>query len=256
MNTDSIHRARGAVGVALAFCALSASAQITIGVGSAVQLGAGVLRAGCLDLRVDGQLALNQGATTGLRNLGIGATGQVDGGSGRLSLSGNFDNAGVFKAGTGEVRSVDGCGIAISTFTGDTRFNRLIVQTSSGRTLALQAGSTLTVQSEFALSGVSGRPLLVRSTVPGFAASVNLLPEATQSIAYVDVADNRATGQVVGQGTPASFNSIMGPNTGGWFIPAGSREVAAIPTLGEWALLLLATLLGALGLRRARTRGR
>ena len=201
---------------------------------------------------MDGQLAIDQGVYSGVNHLGIGATGQLDGGSGVLSLSGDFANAG-----TGEVRSVDGCGATRSTFTGANTFSRLWVSTTTGRVLVLPSGFTQTVQAALTLNGAPGNLLPVRSTTPGTAASLNLLPGATQAIAHVDVADNRATGQVIDPGTLASFNPVMRSNVSNWFVTAvgpGGGAVTPVPTLGLWGMGLLGLLTALAAARPLRRR--
>ncbi len=238
--------ARWAAGALLVMGAGSVMGQVTVGAGSVMNVGSGKLQGGCADLQVAGQLLLGSGQATGWNNLAIGAAGQVNGGSGLISLSGDFSNGGSFTAGTSEVRSVDGCGATRSAFTGSTQFYRLLASTTMGRTLVLQAGFTQTVTGALTLSGAPGNLLQVRSSTPGTAANLNLVPGATQQIGYVDVADNHATGQVIGQGTLASFNSAMGPNTSRWFVPnagGGVGTVTPVPTLGGWGMLgVLATL--------------
>ena len=253
MSTSSSYAGRlatWAVGAAFAGASLSAGAQVTIGAGSALQLGGGNWQGACANLQVDGQLAVQQGQVAGWNNLAIGAVGQIDGGSGVIGVSGNFANGGAFVPGTSEVRSVDGCGATTSAFTGATQFYRLMASTTTGRTLVLQAGFTQTVTGALTLAGAPGNLLRVRSSTPGSAALFDLAPGATQQIGHVDVADNHATGQVIGQGTLASFNSVMGPNTSRWFVPnagGGTATVTPVPTLGTWGMLgvVVALVLGA-----------
>ena len=90
--------ARWTAGALLVMGAGSVMGQVTVGAGSVVNVGSGSMQGGCADLQVDGQLLLGSGQTTGWNNLAIGAAGQVNGGSGLISLSGNFAKVTAVKA--------------------------------------------------------------------------------------------------------------------------------------------------------------
>lgn len=249
-------RKPGFIALAL-LCASSAQAQFTIGAGSAFDLGSGSLDQGCLPLAVDGALRVQSGQWLGIADLAIGAAGSLDGGSGTLSLSGDFTRAGGFDAGSGQFRSVDGCGSVGTAFSAGNAFHRLTVSTTSGRTLSLPAGSTQTVRQALTLSGAAGNRLLIRSTAAGSEAFTHLLAGATQAIAFVDVADNHATGQAIAPGPAANYQSVQGDNVQRWFIGTppgpgvdGIRPIPALGTLGLWLTALLAAGAGALRLRR------
>ena len=245
-------RAAAAASMLLACAALPAGAQqLNIGAGSTIALGDGVVLAGCANLDAGGTLSIEAGQASGIHHLTIPAGGSVDGGTGVISLSGNFTQQGSFNANTGEVRSVDGCGSTGSTFTGNSTFNRLSVSTTTGRTLTLPAGGTQTVLADLSLSGTSGNLLRVRSSVPGTAANIDLQLSATQHVDYVDVADSHASGQVIGPGTSAAlYNSVMGTNTSLWFVPQGTT--VAVPTLQAGALALLGLFTSLVAARRLR----
>lgn len=243
---------RCTVGLAVLGIAALAHAQISIGAGSVVDMGTAAIDIGCIDLGVDGTLNIQGGAYTGIRHLLVNGSGAVDGGTGVISLSGDFARNGSFTPSGGEFRSVDGCSSTGTMFTAGNQFNRLLVSTATGRTLQLPGNSTHTVNQSLRLAGTAGHLLQVRSIVPGSQAHINLLDGASQAISYVDVSDNHATGQVIAAGTPASFNSVQGNNTKRWFVE--SAAPVPVPALSVWALALMGFLSAGLGALRLRQR--
>lgn len=235
--------------------ALPAHAQLTVGAGSAIYLGNGTLNAGCQSLGVDGRLNIDAGAATGLLHLQVGGSGQLDGGSGTISLSGDYTRAGSFTPGSGLFQSVDGCGATASRFMGDNSFARLTVSTSTGRLWQLPAGSTQSIAQALALTGAAGQLLQIRSSAAGSAANLNLAPGASQLISYVNVQDNHATGQGLAPGAAASFHSVQGSNTQHWFVATdtpGEGSAARPVPIGPLAPWLSLALLAAWGVLRRR----
>jgi len=236
--------------------ATPAQAQVSIGAGGSVALGGGTLAQDCTALQVDGTAQVQGGQWTGIANAAIGAGGALHGGSGTLQLAGQFAGGAGFAPGTGTVRFADGCGLAGAGIGAGTSFYTLDVATAQGRTLTLPAGATQTVQHRLVLAGAAGQPLRVRSSTAGAAAFTALQPGASQSVAFVDVADNHATAQVIAPGTAAQYQSTQGGNVQQWFVAAnnngGYGTPTAIPTLGHGALALLSALLGAWALWRRR----
>lgn len=172
-----------------------------VGGGSTVRLGDGVLRLGCNDVQI-----LNAGTLAGER--------------GTVQLAGSWLGEGTFVAGTGNVRFTDGCSPGapeVAALTGNNTFYLLEVITAMGKVINLEAGSVQSVQNRLILSGASGNLLRVRSAVPGQEAFFNLT--GTQSVDFVDVQDNHATGQPLAPGPAAQFNSVDSGNTVGWFVP-------------------------------------
>lgn len=101
----------------------------------------GSLSLACTDLNVDGSLSVTSGQVSQAANVGITTTGVIDGGSGTISVGGNWSNAGSFVAGTSTVAIQDGCSTLPAQFTGDTTFYNLTLSSSTGRTIVLPAGT-------------------------------------------------------------------------------------------------------------------
>jgi len=151
----------------------------------------------------------------------VAGGGTLDGGSGVVSLAGSFSQSGNFVAGTGAVQIVDGCATSTSTFTGMSSFYGFSTATAIGRSLVFPAGQTQTVAHALSLTGVAGALVTIRSSSAGTAGNLALAIGALQTIDYVDVADNHATAQPIGPGPAASFHSVKGSNSNGWFQPGG-----------------------------------
>jgi hypothetical protein len=222
-----------AVGVlGLALPALAAN--VTIGAGSAVNLGSGSLALGCADLDVSGTLTAGTVGFTGARDVAINPSGVVNGNSATLSLSGDWDNAGTFNAGSSTVAMVDGCALASSAVTGNTSFANLSISTTSAKQVSFATGSTQSM-SGLLLHGVAGNRLVIRSSLNGSPAFFNL--NGTSSVDHIDVADIDAQ---TGGDIPIGHNSVKGPNTLGWIFGVPVPMLAPL-ALGGLVLLLLAT---------------
>lgn len=235
----------GRAALAVALCAVTglllsvtaarpaAASGLSVGAGSTVQLDNAVLALGCNDLLIEPAGTLQAQAST-------------------IRLAGNWTNHGTFEAGTGTVLLEDGCGAgAIASVSGSNTFFDLRVTTSTGKTVQLEAGTTQGVLDGLTLMGAPGNLLVIRSSMPGQRAFLDLAPTASQLVDYVDVADNGATGQRLAPGPAAAAHSIDSGNTFGWFFSGG-----AIPTvsgIGVAALFLL--LLAALVHRTNRKSG-
>ena len=83
------------------------------------------------------------------------------------------------------------------------------------------AGQTQAVAHALAFTGAAGALVTIRSNSAGAAGNLALAGGATQTIDYVDVADNHATVQPIAPGPAASFHSVKGSNSNGWFQPPG-----------------------------------
>ena len=111
-----------------------------------------------------------RGSVTGARNVVIQAGGSLNGGSGALSLAGNFSNSGSFSAGTGKVNFVDIAGCApTGTISGSNSFYDLSFVTTSpgGKTYAFAAGSTQVINNVFTVRGTAAGALQLTSSVAG-----------------------------------------------------------------------------------------
>ena len=235
----------GAVTAALVVLASAASAgQLTVGSGATVDLGTGSLGLGCADLTVAGTLSAGTVGFASARDVTIDPTGVVNGNSATLQLSGDWDNAGSFNAGTSTVQIADGCSLLSGVVAGNTSFAGLSITSTSARLVSFEAGSTTTVTGDLTLAGESGSLLQIRSTLGGSPAFLNAL--GTSTAAFVDVDDNDASGgNVISLGP----ESVTGSNTPGW------KFAALVPVLGALGLALLGLWLlwigrGALALRR------
>ncbi|GEM_PF-1225877 len=240
---------------------LGQAAQFQVGSGSRVDFGDARVNFGCTDFSVAGAATANAAQLSGIDNLAIG--GSLDGGAGHLSLAGNFTSSGTFAAGTSTVSVSDGCARTISQVGGGLTFLRFSASTSTGKTLQFVGGGTTTVTGQLTLQGASGNLLKIRSTTPG---TTSLLSATSlQSIQFVDVADNRAVGEVIAFGIPENYQSKTSGNVYRWFqynqaggidptaLPGWSSSMRGIPSLsvvGTGVLVALLALVGSFYIRR------
>lgn len=191
---------------------------IIIEPGATLSLGDGQVNLGCGDLEVGGLLSVGPGMASGIRNINISG-GTVEGGSGLVSLAGNWTNGGAFTAGTGEVRVVDGCSLATSSLSGDTDFHDFSVTSASGKLLSVAAGSSQFFASSLTLEGVLGNLLRIRSSAAGQQVFFSLAVGGAQSIFAIDVQDNDASGgRTLAPGAPEDYDSVDSGNNENWFI--------------------------------------
>lgn len=204
--------------ILLLACEAASAQGITVEPGATVSLGSGQIDLGCGNLVINGQLSIGTGSATGIRDVDISG-GNLAGGSGTVSLSGNWTNSGSFAAGTGAVTVVDGCDTNTSALAGDNDFNDFSVTSSSGKLLNVAANSSHFFASSLTLQGVVGNLLQIRSSVPGVQVFFSLDAAGFQSIFAVDVADNNATGgQGLAPGAPGDSQSVDSGNNDNWFI--------------------------------------
>jgi hypothetical protein len=199
----------------LAIAPLVQAGQWQIGAGSRVDFGDAAVNLGCGDLKVLGDAAASASRLGGIGMLDIGGTGSLMAGSAQLALSGDFVRSGSFDAGSSTVSIVDACPGSTSRVSGGTVFQHLTVASSTGRTLELAAGQATTVLGRLTLQGAQGQLLKLRSSSAGTPAQLSAT--AQQSVQFVDVADNRATGEVIAFGKPDQFQSQAGGNLFRWF---------------------------------------
>lgn len=190
---------------------------IEIGAGHFIDMGGGSLSLGCGDLANDGQLSLGTGEITDLRHLTI--NGALDAQSGRIGMTGDWVNNGVFSAGSSQISMDDGCETSSSTVSGETTFHDWSVTTSSAKQLNFTAGQTQNVLGAVVFDGAAGNLLRIRSTVPDEPAFFMLDQSGTQSVEFVDVKDNHAPepGQFMAPGFPDDYNSIDSGGNFRWF---------------------------------------
>ena len=234
-----------AIGLAAAVClgaGLASAAEVSVGAGSSFSLGSGLLDLGCADLAVGGTLSGGTGTLDQARDVSIQGGGTLNGDAATLYVTGDWSNSGTFSAGTSTVNFVDGCGRSSATISGDSSFFELDVTTSSGKLVAFEKGSTTTVTDYLTLAGAPGQLLQIRSTLDGDEAYLDL--QGGQSVAFVEVKDNHATGDPIEYGPDSSS---LG-NTDGWVLLG-----IPVPVLGASGLVLLAALMmgaSALALQR------
>ena len=248
LNLGRIHRAFSFI-LALGLTAAMpiAHADYVVPANASVALNGGSLNLACTDLIVGGNFSLDSGSVTGARNVIIQAGGSVNGGSGALSLAGNFANSGSFSAGSGSVNFVDiaGC-VSTGTVSGNNSFSDLSFVTTSpgGKSYAFAAGSTQEITHLFTVRGTAAGALQLTSSVAGLPAFINLLTTGAQSMASLGVVDLTATG--VGL-APNLINlaPANGASAIGWF------QVFVVPTLSSESLIALALMLMLLVYRAA-----
>jgi hypothetical protein len=197
-----------------------AIAQLTIPPGGSLSIPAGTtLNLGCTDLIDQGTVLVGAGQISQATTVDIAASGVLDGGSGTISLSGNWNNAGTFVPGSSTVIFTDFCGVAPLQLTGNTVFNNLTLTSTNGRTFVIPAGHNITVNGTLALQGVPGLPIQLVSS-SGQTAFIALGAGALL------VTSNATVSPLVVIG---AFGAITDP--------------PAIPTLGTYGLFILALLL-------------
>lgn len=230
-----------------------AYADLVVPANSLANLGSGTVDLECTDLIVAGTLQLASGSIVNVRHVTIQAGGTLDGGSGILTLGGNWTNAGQFIPGTSLVRFRDLCSLASATITGNTNFSTASFVTASGKNYVFAAGSTQVINDLLEIAGTTALPIQFRSSAAGQVAFINLLASGVQQIQHVGVTDVWATGQWL---APTLTNEGGGGNANRWF--GGSIPIPVvgtpIPTLSDGLEIVLAALLAATGAWLARRR--
>ena len=174
---------------------------------------------GCTDITVAGNLQVGSALVTTVHNVAIQAgtspDGTLDGGSGSITLAGNWSNSGTFIPGTSSVFFVDNPGCATSsTLSGNTTFYNLSLVSSVGKGYTFPPGTTQTILHALTIQGTLANPIQITSGVAGSPGFINLAPGGTQNISHVGVSDNWATGQPL---APLLTNEGGTGNSRGWF---------------------------------------
>ena len=234
-----------ACGMVALVAARPAHADWIIPSGSTVSLGGGAVDLACTDLVVAGTLQLGSGTVANARHVTILAGGTIDGGSATVTLGGNWSNAGAFVPDTSAVRFRDVCSLFTATISGNSTFSTASFVTAAGRNFVFAVGTTQTINDVLEIGGTAGLPIQFRSGAAGQVAYINLIASGTQLIQHVGVTDVWATGQWL---APTLANEGGGGNANRWFGGSGAGA-AAIPTLGNVMLLVLAALLAVTGMR-------
>lgn len=234
------------IGVLLASVA---QASITIPAGGSLSLTSGAMDMGCTDITVAGNMQVGSAPVTGVRNVTIQAgtspDGTLDGGSGSITLAGNWSNSGTFIPGTSSVFFVDDSGCATSsTLSGNTTFNNLSLVSNIGKVYTISPDATQAVLQALTIRGTLSSPIQITSGNPGNPGYINLALAGTQNISHVGVSDNWATGQHL---APLLNNEGGTGNSHRWFGNQMNSNVP-IPALGAGGIGLLALLLAGLGM--------
>jgi hypothetical protein len=229
-------RRRVATTAALLLCAFAAAQaqKLSIPSGGTVQINGGRLALSGGDIRIDGRFALGSGELRGVGALRIGAGGTADFGSGVATLTGDWENRGIFNAGTSRVELRDGP-VAVSSILGTNAFANLSLVSLTGKRYRFESAFTQRVAANLQIQG-TGPAIQVDVTAPGSVAFLNLLPGGSQSIANVGVSDVHATGQPL---APTQTNQGGNGNDNGWFGGGGPViPPTPVPAVG-WPMLLL-----------------
>lgn len=229
-----------------------AYAQLTVPSGATVALDGGTLDLAATSLQLGGTFSIGSGNLDGARNIAIAAGGTLDGGSGLITLFGDWSNLGGFNHGSGTVSWVDG-GSGQSNISGNSTFNNASFVSASGKNFSFAVGNTQTVGGLLTILGTPALGIQFKSASPGQVAFIDLLPGGSQSIQHVGVSNVHATGQHL---APNQSNDGGTGDALGWFgSGGGGAAVTPTPALTVWALLSLALLLiGSTAVRNARCR--
>jgi hypothetical protein len=224
---------------------LSASvvhADLVVPAGAQYSLSTGNVDLACTDIVVAGTLHLGAGTAVNVRNVAIQPGGLIDGGSGSLSLGGNWTNAGSFTSGTSTVAFRDICSVTTATLSGSNTFFSASFVSTTGKSYVLAAEQAQAVNSVLEIAGTSAQPIQLRSSAAHSVASLNLQTGGTQLIQHVGITDVWATGQWL---APGLVNEGGGGNASRWFGTVGSST--PIPTLADSWLIALMAMLAAVG---------
>ena len=104
------------------FVSAASAQQVTVGAGSSWSLSNAAVDLGCSGLVISGTLNTDSAAVAQALDVNIASGGTLNGGSGTLDVTGNWDRIGAFNAGSGIVRFVDGCGTTSSTISDSNTF--------------------------------------------------------------------------------------------------------------------------------------
>ncbi len=223
-RSRAVHLATALSAVLMSLTSVSVFASgLTIGAGGTTSLANGSMDLGCGDLVINGTLNLDSGTLSHVDNVVINGGGVLNGGTGTITMSGNWtNNGGTTNPGSSQVTINTDCGSDAVTVSGDSTFWNFTMQTGSGRQLNFQAGSNNTFNGYLVLNGAGDENnpanlLKIRSTSAGSPAFINV--NGTYAISKVDVSDNHAQfpGEWIDFGYPEDFDSIDGPGNNRWF---------------------------------------
>ncbi|MDR3388453.1 MAG: hypothetical protein P4L92_15500 [Rudaea sp.] len=214
---------------------------MTVPAGASLALNGGTLDPAGTDVQIAGAVTLGAGDLNNAGSVAIAAGGSLDGGSGNVSLFGNWSNLGTFTAATGSVSFVDG-GSTASNIAGSTTFDNVSFVSNVGKTYSFAVGSTQTIGGLLTILGTPAQGIQLKSAVAGQVANINLRPTGTQDIQHVGVSNVHATGQHLASN---QTNDGGGGDAVGWFGAAtggNGGNVAPTPMMSSLNLLLLSLL--------------
>lgn len=205
--------------------AMSATAQLAVGAGATLTSNGTDIHVDCLDLVVDGTLALDAGATLSLvRDVTLLPGAAFSSGAGAIEVAGDWARSGGSVFVPDAVRMVDGCGLGSRRLLGSTTFQSLAVESASGGRVELEPGGTIAVEGSLRLAGAPGLPLVLRGTTPGTAASLALSPNISSiEVSAIDVDDVAVTPDVV-----VDADSTVGGNAMGWIVAFPTPAVSGV----------------------------
>ncbi len=223
--------------------AIPAMAQVAVPAAATFALNGSALDLAGSDLQVAGTFNVGSGSVQNAANVAIVAAGTLDGGSGAITLFGDWSNLGSFTAGSGQVNFVDGA-LALSNVTGNTTFADLSFVSLTGKAYSFQGGSTQTINNQLQILGTASSGIQFESSNAAQVAFIDLLNGGSQNIDFVGVSNVHATGQhlaptLTNDGGSGNATGWFGQSTGGNGNGGGPGGVAATPILSSWALLLL-----------------
>lgn len=229
----------------LAAFAVPAFAQVVVPSGAAFSLGGGSIDLGSTSLQVGGSFAVGSGSVQNLDSVSILSGGNLDGGSGTLTLFGDWSNAGTFNAGTSTVNFIDD--VAQSNIGGNSTFYNASFVSANGKNYVFAVGTTQSVSGLLTILGTSTQGIQFRSSTAGQVANIDLLAGGSQNIDFVGVSDVHATGQPL---APTKTNDGGTGNATGWFGAAIAGNAVPTPALSWIGLFLLALLLATIAATR------
>ncbi len=238
---------RLALGWVVATTCVASLAQVVVPASASFQLNGASLDLGGSSLISAGNFAIGAGQVFDAATISILPGGTVDGGSGAITLFGDWSNLGVFSAASGTVNFVDGP-VALSNIVGSSTFQNANFSSAAGKTYSFASGSTQSVGGLLTILGTSSQGIQFKSSTAGQFASINLQPAGSQTIDFVGVSNVHAIGQHL---APTKTNDGGSGDDIGWFGNnggggTGGGGAIAAPIGSPLALLLLG--LGLIGL--------
>lgn len=209
-----------AAALGLAIGAAAAPGSYTIGSAARTDVTGSTLELNCNYLNVRGELTVGNGTVRSANDVTI-TSGRINGGSGTINAEASWFNNGTFVAGTGTVVFSGQCATAPIRVTGNNQFCNLTL--GNGQTIVFPPGRLTTVNCKLDLG--SGNTL---NSGGGQTAFIALGPGATVT------------------GNAQLNNVVIGPP-----LPSSTRSV---PTLSEYALMLLSMLLAGTAIATMRQR--